>query len=475
MTETARPDWALATLTEMICGVREARTRGQAIRETLDCVVESLDAEIGMVVSGDEIVASFGLGTMEVAPRELSRVAPSRHSSIELVGLGSCATLAANVDGHAYLRILAIRTGHAFDANEGALLESMANTLGLMLTLLDRIETEQATRKQTQAFFEITNAIARRMSYEGLHQLIASHTRELLDVDSVILRVVSDAGSASLRTRVVYTLGLSEAEAAGLNAIVGPGANAIDAGDVVHLTGDGLTLLRTVLTDSQCAAAAPILSNGVALGSLGVSTNRAGRRFTENELRMLQALAELASIVFNDARTLQAVNDARHDLLTGVPGRGLILDRLSDRLIDASQGSVAVLFLDLDNFKPVNDRFGHEVGDAVLRILAARMQAVVGQRGEVGRIGGDEFLMFASATHPDEGGNIAEQVIVTMNRPIPITVGPRTFEVEVGASVGLVMNGFGSTPRDLMSRGDRAMYRAKANGGNQWCRLLEMG
>jgi diguanylate cyclase (GGDEF)-like protein len=472
---SVRPDWTLANLTVLLSGIRSATSRVQATRQTVDAIAEALDAEIVMLLRGDAIEASTGFGNSS-ASTQLFDAPRTRHSSLVIEGLGLCATLSGPIDGHTDLSVLVARLGdEPFMANEAALLDGMCGVLGLMLNLLEQVSSERLVRNRTEALLEITSAIARRESHDALQRLIVRRTKELLNTDSVVMRAV-DPGKPGQRTRVARAEGLTTSQITAFDNFDGLGGMAIGAERIVETYGEDLAWVRNIFPDLTAAIASPIFVDGEARGSLGAMTFESGRRFTADEKTLLRALAELSSIVFTDAQTVQAVVAARHDLLTGLPGRGLILDRLASTLASDPSRKIAVLFLDLDKFKPVNDRFGHEVGDAVLRVLSTRMGEIADRypSGSVGRIGGDEFVAFLEVGTNGDDERFATELIHEVCRPIPVTVGPRVIEVSVGVSLGIATSGTTSTAAELMSQSDAAMYQAKATGGDRWRRFVEL-
>jgi diguanylate cyclase (GGDEF)-like protein len=472
---SGRPDWTLASLTELLSGIRSATSRAEATGLTVDAAAEALDAEVVVLLRGHEIEASTGFGTSE-PPEGMLELTKTRHASMTFPMLGRCATLSSHVDGHEDLRVVVARLGtEPFLANEAALLDGMCGALGLMLTLLDQVSRERLLRNRTEALLEITGAIARREPYGFLQHLIVRRTKELLNVDFTVMRALDPAKSGQ-RTSVTSSEGLAPEHVVEFDNIDGIGGMAIAAGEVVETYGEDLVWVRDIFPDLTAAVACPIFVDGVALGGLGAMSFETGRRFTEDEKSLLQSLAELASIVFTDAQTVQAVVEARHDLLTELPGRGLILDQLAATLDTDSARQIAVLFLDLDKFKPVNDKFGHEVGDGVLRVLSRRMKTTV-QRypaGAVGRIGGDEFVAFLELKTDTDDERLATELLAEISRPVPVTVGPRVIEVRVGVSVGIATSEANSNAAELLSRSDAAMYQAKATGGDRWRRFVEL-
>ncbi|HTZ85531.1 MAG TPA: EAL domain-containing protein [Solirubrobacteraceae bacterium] len=160
---------------------------------------------------------------------------------------------------------------------------------------------------------------------------------------------------------------------------------------------------------------------------------------------------------------------ATHDPLTGLPNRTLILDRVQ-RMLDRatrSQTPVAALFIDLDNFKTINDTLGHGVGDELLRAVAARLEGAVRQADGLGRLGGDEFVVLAEELTLKAGPElVAERLLDALKEPFHLGEGERT-SVTVSASVGIAV-GLRESAEELLRDADVAMYRAKWDGKNRY-------
>jgi diguanylate cyclase (GGDEF)-like protein len=158
---------------------------------------------------------------------------------------------------------------------------------------------------------------------------------------------------------------------------------------------------------------------------------------------------------------------ATHDALTGLPNRTLILDRVEQMIVRArrSQTPVAALFVDIDNFKSINDTFGHGVGDQLLRAVASRLEGVVRDIDALGRLGGDEFVVVAEGMSLAAGPElIAERLLAALKQPFKLK-GAENQRLVVTASVGVAM-GDRSTAEELLRDADIAMYRAKWEGKN---------
>lgn len=155
---------------------------------------------------------------------------------------------------------------------------------------------------------------------------------------------------------------------------------------------------------------------------------------------------------------------ASHDSLTGLANRRVLLERLDHALAHAKRngGRLAMLFIDLDNFKEINDTLGHAAGDAVLRTLSQRLRQLVREVDTVARMGGDEFVILLDhADDPDAITAVAQKVLDALVQPVPFG----DSELVAGASIGVSRypeNGSNAT--ELIAAADQAMYRAKSSG-----------
>ncbi|MGZ5201485.1 MAG: EAL domain-containing protein [Telluria sp.] len=196
----------------------------------------------------------------------------------------------------------------------------------------------------------------------------------------------------------------------------------------------------------------------------------------ELELRVLERTAELAGanallqaeIVERRQAEARVHHMAYHDSLTGLPNRALLADRL-DRAMLASQRSgrkLAVMFLDLDRFKTINDSLGHLTGDHLLKEVASRLCRAVRASDTVARLGGDEFVVLVPGVDgPDDCTQVAQKIIEVLGEPFP-------FEgrvLHISPSIGICLYpDHGADVATLMRNADAAMYHAKAAGRNTW-------
>jgi len=182
---------------------------------------------------------------------------------------------------------------------------------------------------------------------------------------------------------------------------------------------------------------------------------RMARRFELTRHRLEEQLAE------HQARL---EHQALHDPLTGLANRALLLDRIQHALKRAQRRTTgaAVLFMDLDYFKAVNDASGHSVGDQLLLGVAQRLQGVVRPTETIARLGGDEFVVLCEDLRDPVPDALAVAQRVTERLDEPFVVGDR--EIVVAASIGVAPAGPGDTAEHLLGRADQAMYRAKQLG-----------
>ena len=164
----------------------------------------------------------------------------------------------------------------------------------------------------------------------------------------------------------------------------------------------------------------------------------------------------------------QLAYQATHDVLTGLGNRALFSDRLAHDLELAARNgqTLAVLFVDLDEFKPINDTLGHNVGDQLLISVAEKLQQGLRVSDTLARLGGDEFvLLLPDLSHPDEAEEVAGRLLDALNKPHRIS----GHELHVSASIGIAVNRGGlDEPERLLQHADMAMYKAKQQGRNTY-------
>ncbi len=189
--------------------------------------------------------------------------------------------------------------------------------------------------------------------------------------------------------------------------------------------------------------------------------------FGSEELHKLDQLAGMVGLAIERCEMAEQVAfQASHDGLTGLANRTLFMERLEEAMVHVGRRrtGLAVMFVDLDRFKLVNDRADHSAGDIVLREMANRLRAMTRGVDVVARFGGDEFVAFAEVDHEDDAIEMAERIRQGLSEPVEVG----DAHLVVTASVGLVVTSEGSTSAATLLRdADNAMYDAKRSGRDQ--------
>ncbi|HET7386431.1 MAG TPA: EAL domain-containing protein [Nocardioidaceae bacterium] len=181
----------------------------------------------------------------------------------------------------------------------------------------------------------------------------------------------------------------------------------------------------------------------------------------------LEAMVAVASDAFARLRlTDDMTHLARHDLLTDLPNRGLLVDRVDHALqLSRRRGTrIALLFIDLDGFKPVNDRFGHAAGDAVLVDVAQRLISCVRRSDTVARLGGDEFAVLLEDVRPAEVDSACSRILSALSRGVQMA----GHELALSASIGVAFGDSTESSESMLRNADLAMYEAKSRGKDQY-------
>ena len=170
------------------------------------------------------------------------------------------------------------------------------------------------------------------------------------------------------------------------------------------------------------------------------------------------------------ARSLTLANQeltqlALHDTLTDLPNRTLLADRIEQAIAKVAEqgGYFALMFIDLDGFKPVNDAFGHHIGDLLLKAVAARLRGHLHSQDTLARIGGDEFVLLVELREPNDAMDVAVKQVNLVSRPFRVA----EHDLQLTASLGIVLYpGNGLDQHELLRNADAAMYHAKSAGKN---------
>ncbi len=181
------------------------------------------------------------------------------------------------------------------------------------------------------------------------------------------------------------------------------------------------------------------------------------------DARLEARTAELANSLTLANRELTQL--ALHDTLTGLPNRVLLADRIDQAMlmVQEQSGCFALMFIDLDGFKPVNDAFGHHMGDQLLREVSVRLREDLRSQDTLARIGGDEFVLLVQLHEPDDALRLAARQVGLISRVFRVG----EHDLQISASIGIaVYPGNGHTAQELLMNADAAMYHAKGAGKN---------
>jgi diguanylate cyclase (GGDEF)-like protein len=365
--------------------------------------------------------------------------------------------------------VLVLTAVHAVWANRLAAL--LFVVLGVMALLGQRSSTELRRR------------------YANLERLyrFAERTSGVSEVDDVVLsilrhaREVMGAGAAELvlpdrNACLCYSLDPDDrivsavhAEPSGLERLVQASGVGMLASYDDHRAEVGQALAERGL---RYALAAPITFGDDLRGVIIVGHSQGSATFDNEDLRLFEVLASHSGVAIQGGRLLDRLrrevkareHEALHDSLTGLANRNLFERFLARALEDRTVGRlVAVMLMDLDGFKEINDTMGHHVGDAVLKELAARLTASISEHGLVARLGGDEFaFVLPDLPNAERVGELGRVILSELERP----VGVEGLALEVRASLGVSLAPeHGEERSQLLRRADVAMYTAKSAGG----------
>jgi diguanylate cyclase (GGDEF)-like protein len=331
--------------------------------------------------------------------------------------------------------------------------------------------SERQKHESLELLYESSRIFQRSPELDEAMLALVEHLRNMFHSDrgEIFLR---DASGSLLRTTIGpdasrEVMAPAEADIALWERIVHEGHA------FVYQPGEGATAATRMLY--RQAMVSPLRGEDGLMGAIVVSDRSAdGEPFSVDELRLLETVSNQAAVALQAGQLEQSLaelsrlkeelrHQAFHDSLTGIPNRRLVIERTEDAMATAdSQTAPVVLFLDLDDFKVVNDALGHAAGDQLLIAVARRIEDSIRKDDLVARLGGDEFAVLMS-----DGPNLANALGVASrivsNLRAPVRVGAQ--EVVVGASIGIAAAHARRQPaEELLRDADVAMYSAKASG-----------
>jgi diguanylate cyclase (GGDEF)-like protein len=360
----------------------------------------------------------------------------------------------------------------SFEPRERSVLDSYAR---LAASALDAEAAVVEARRQAttaQALLALSSSLADLSTSEEMASHLARTIPSVIDCDRAIV-ALADTGSES---KWVYaTYGFDYHTATELSSIAPPTfAGQSDSGLYRHpkdAPAGGISA-ALVAAGSLAARSLGITSNGELFGWITIDVTAHPERLDDDIdiADRLRGLAGQASIAIHNAKLLEEIRyQALHDSLTGLPNRVLILDRVEQAMARARRDhvDVALLFVDLDGFKDVNDNLGHKVGDDLLCSVASRFAGTLRESDTVARLGGDEFVVLAEGISLAAGPElVAERLLKVLAEPFCLGEGDGApISVSVSASIGIAA-GVRDSSEELFRDADVALYRAKEAGKN---------
>jgi diguanylate cyclase (GGDEF)-like protein len=343
--------------------------------------------------------------------------------------------------------------------------------------------TERQRHESLEFLYETTRTLSRSPEIVGALEGLLARSVEAFRAEIAEIVLFPSEGNAPLRT--THGPGDVRDEMLPIDTAIADELRALVDHDepVTRLTPEtGSVRLRRYLEERGVTHAMLAMLPGETrvVGTM-LLANRPGvvRDFSDADLRLFETLATNASVALQYDRLEQTVwqlrelqrqleHQAYHDSLTGLANRTLFIDRV-DEALRKPDPTVAVLFVDIDDFKTVNDTLGHTVGDQLLVAVAERLCSCVRPSDTVARFGGDEFAVLLDRLDgPEDVVVVAERILAALAQRVP--AGDEA--VSVGASVGIATNHAEATRAgELIRDADVAMYEAKQQGKGRWARF----
>jgi len=461
---------AIAAISLCGCGLWIVRARSRVGREPLGPLVGRITTVVFALIvvnglaqpTGQEVVALAALLPVVAALPFLDRAGMIRAMAVAwlvavsalLFGAVAPTTTILPAEANAVLRIV-----------------SVALISGLLLLLLWQFggRLKDAVR-DLRTLTRMSSELTRTLDPRRVGDVTARHMAHALSVEAVGICYWDQLGDRLLtygffpseqRGGIAETYDLEDYPLSRrlLNdqttAVVSVSDPTADPAEVAYLRSIGQSAMMMI----------PLVARGRALGLIELTTQRTDA-FPPSKVALARMLADEASMALDNARLHEELrHQAYHDGLTGLANQVKFRERLAEAVSSpGAERSVAVLFIDLDDFKEVNDGFGHTTGDQLLRGVAERLRAIVRPDDLGARFGGDEFaILLTGIIATSDAERVAERVVEALAQPFVLT----GRNVRVAASVGVATSDISGPDVDALLRdADFAMYRAKGAGKN---------
>ena len=226
-----------------------------------------------------------------------------------------------------------------------------------------------------------------------------------------------------------------------------------------------------VITNKQIWLGVPLKIADKTIGSMVVQSYTNPKLYSEKDTKLMEFVSQQVATAIDRKRAEDRLKTlSLYDHLTGLPNRALFYDRIKQEIAYAKREhkKFALMFFDLDNFKEVNDTFGHDIGDRLLQEIAKRFKNLLRETDTICRLGGDEFIiLLARLTRPEDNiADIIQKIVDTLNKPFTI----ESHKISISVSIGISLYpDNGQTGEELIKNADKAMYRAKKDSINHYC------
>jgi len=434
---------------------------GQSIDAVLDCIVAAAARAVlarGFVLSvvepssGRAHVRSEGLTESEAheCDRALRRGGLPEQWTVVPVSGADC-----------YGNLAAIRVASGVRADDRRVLEAYARVAAAAIESAAALDRASRQAEVATTLLQLSRALARLGSVDEVASRVAHAAPRVLDCDAVVVGLLESEETA----RIVAAYGFGpESDRAKHDRVV-PVNDLRRGNDMFQILVRGGALTpqqEQKLGTAAALVAVQLHAGGTVIGWLGVIVNdRPERLIGQPDLEdRVRGLASMAGTALHNAQLLEAIAfQADHDPLTGLANFRLFRAQAEQTLARARRegDEVAVLFLDLDRFKEVNDRLGHADGDRLLRQVALRLRVFLRESDSLARVGGDEFVVLLPGAR-DGGATVVEKLGEVMREPFPLGAGV----LEVAVSTGVARFGPDGDDIDALLRvADMRMYQQK--------------
>lgn len=310
-------------------------------------------------------------------------------------------------------------------------------------------------------------ALARSAARQSLVAELGQRALQGLDAEDLMAEVLNRSCSLLGADAAMVTQRLDDSSSVRIRAAVGvdeSGRHEIAPGP----EDPSREIPALVAEMGRVTLAVPIAGREDSFGWVSAHWN-AAHEASGDEHDFLRAISNLLGNALERGRVEQEIrHQALHDPLTGLPNRTLFVDRLHLALAQCERrgSAVAVLFMDIDNFKVINDSLGHTAGDQILSAASDRLAQTLRPGDTIARFGGDEFVIICDGlSDPDEAARIAQRTIAELSRPFALAASEHVVSASIGISLA---DGIRRDPEDLVREADAAMYRAKEKGRGRY-------